>query len=526
MKSKVSRRIGGGAVALLCAWSANARQCPPAWGALGAGPNNYVYISTIWDPDGPTGPVLPRLVVGGEFTSPGSHILMYDNGVWQPIGTGFGAYVAGLATLPNGDLVAAGGFSGGVARWTGSAWTLLGGGVSGAGNEMAVAPNGDLILVGAFTTAGGVTVNNVARWTGSAWVALGAGVTGTIDSVAVAPSGEVYIGGAGLVAAGGIPVNGIARFDGTQWSALGTGVRKLNGDRGAVASILALPNGEIIAGGVFTTAGSVTSTGVARWTGAGWVSMNGGFNPENSASQGGSVFGLTRMPNGDVVAGGGIYASAVGATMYGVARWNGSIWNAIGSGIGTASSEATVPAVLALPNGDILAGGQFSVPANRIALWSAKMGPWIATHPAPTTSACTHPGAVALNAAVIPSLYPSVTYSWRKNGSPIPPSPRITGISGPTLTINPPLPSDAGAYTCVVTDACGASVSKAATLSIGGLPGDANFDGSLNFLDLNLVLSNFGASVSSGFDGDVDGDGVVSFADLNLVLSAFGQSCV
>lgn len=55
-------------------------------------------------------------------------------------------------------------------------------------------------------------------------------------------------------------------------------------------------------------------------------------------------------------------------------------------------------------------------------------------------------------------------------------------------------------------------------------PGDASGDGVVNFVDLNLVLSQFGQS-GLGLSGDINADGVVNFPDLNFVLSAFGQSC-
>lgn len=56
--------------------------------------------------------------------------------------------------------------------------------------------------------------------------------------------------------------------------------------------------------------------------------------------------------------------------------------------------------------------------------------------------------------------------------------------------------------------------------------GDVTDDRLVNFADLNVVLSNFGAAGPAGFvPGDADFDGVVDFRDLNLVLSFFGESC-
>jgi len=55
-------------------------------------------------------------------------------------------------------------------------------------------------------------------------------------------------------------------------------------------------------------------------------------------------------------------------------------------------------------------------------------------------------------------------------------------------------------------------------------PGDTNGDNTINFADLNTILSQFGQS-GAGLAGDVTGDEVVNFADLNTVLSNFGAQC-
>lgn len=53
-------------------------------------------------------------------------------------------------------------------------------------------------------------------------------------------------------------------------------------------------------------------------------------------------------------------------------------------------------------------------------------------------------------------------------------------------------------------------------------PADVNEDGVVNFLDLNMVLTSYGALAPTA---DTDGDGQVTFVDLNAVLSAYGQQC-
>lgn len=54
--------------------------------------------------------------------------------------------------------------------------------------------------------------------------------------------------------------------------------------------------------------------------------------------------------------------------------------------------------------------------------------------------------------------------------------------------------------------------------------GDANGDRVVDFLDLNIVLSNYGQS-GPALPGDLDADEDVDFVDLNIVLSAFGTAC-
>lgn len=57
-------------------------------------------------------------------------------------------------------------------------------------------------------------------------------------------------------------------------------------------------------------------------------------------------------------------------------------------------------------------------------------------------------------------------------------------------------------------------------------PGDANGDGAVNFVDLNIVLTEYGMSGPPGsLPGDLSGDGAVDFNDLNIVLTRFGSAC-
>jgi len=352
-------------------------QCTPGWQPFDPttasipGVNGQVFATTMWDPDGP-GPQTPRLVIGGSFTVAGNtlanRIALYDpaTGAWSALGTGMNNRVNALTTLPSGDLIAGGDFTfaGGVtvnriARWNGSAWSALGTGMSGgsfaAVNALTTLPSGDLIAGGQFSTAGGVTVNGVARWNGAAWSALGTGTSGgslpNVRALTALPSGDLIAGGE-FTTAGGVTVNGIARWNGSAWSALGPGMN------GPVFVLDRLPSGDLIAGGSFTTAGGVTVNNIARWNGAAWSALGTGMD--------GAVSALTTLPSGDLIAGGS-FTTAGGVTVNNIARWNGSAWSALGAGM-----NSIVLALTTLPNGDLIAGGVFTTAGLGVAPYIAR----------------------------------------------------------------------------------------------------------------------------------------------------------
>jgi hypothetical protein len=55
------------------------------------------------------------------------------------------------------------------------------------------------------------------------------------------------------------------------------------------------------------------------------------------------------------------------------------------------------------------------------------------------------------------------------------------------------------------------------------LPGDANLDGTVNGVDFNAVLSNYGRTGMDWRHGDFNGDGAVNGVDLNVVFANYNQ---
>ncbi|HEX6813495.1 MAG TPA: hypothetical protein VF384_17885 [Planctomycetota bacterium] len=315
-------------------------QCATQWvpGVGVPGVLGNVFATTVWDRDG-AGPLPPLIVIGGSFTGAGTvmtnNIAAYDpaNQVWSTFGSGTNDEVDALAVLPNGDLVAAGEFwlANGIpvnfiARWNGTTWSPLGAGVDGKVSALTVLPNGDLVAGGWFSLAGGSPANRIALWDGSTWSPLGSGTSG--------PAG----GGTG--GSSGPPIPG-----------------------GLVLALTTLANGDLVAGGTFTTAGGVAAPRIARWDGASWSPMCSSLAPTQDAS----VTALVRLANGDLVAA-GTFSAVDGVPANNIARWNGATWSPLGLG-----TSSRIDGLAVSPNGDLFAGGVFqqagTVPANRVARW-------------------------------------------------------------------------------------------------------------------------------------------------------------
>ncbi len=153
--------------------------------------------------------------------------------------------------------------------------------------------------------------------------ALQPGITGSADGFALASdsAGNVYVGGI-FTAAGGISASNIAKWNGSSWSALGTGVNNY------VFAIAIAPNGDVYVGGVFTTAGGSSANRIAKWDGSTWSAVGTGFD--------GACRALRFDSAGNLYAGGD-FSTAGGTSAARIAVWNGSTWFALGTGLAGAS---------------------------------------------------------------------------------------------------------------------------------------------------------------------------------------------
>jgi len=188
------------------------------------------------------------------------------------------------------------------------------------------------------------------------------GVDGEVDAVTTwdpdgaGPKPELLVVGGSFTIAGETFANNIATWDGNSWQPLGSGISgpyQLN-----PVYALTVYNGELIAAGPFTTAGGVTVNYIARWDGSSWQTLGSGMNRR--------VCALT-VYNGELIAG-GAFTTASGVSTRFIARWNGSTWQPLGSGVDR------IVTALTIYNEELIAGGQFTtaggVSAPGVARWN------------------------------------------------------------------------------------------------------------------------------------------------------------
>lgn len=195
-------------------------------------------------------------------------------------------------------------------------WHPLGAGLSGGFVQaLVVTANNELVAAGNFTFAGTTAIAGIARWTGSSWAPLGSGLAGLaagdwIQCATALPNGDVVVGGR-FTSIGGIAAANIARWDGVTWHALGAG---LTGSQAYARHLTTTATGDVLVAGSFTSAGGVAANAVARWSGSAWSSL--GWTQGSFAGG-----GLQVDAAGNVVVGFGGLA--------GIQRWNGVTWTQV-----------------------------------------------------------------------------------------------------------------------------------------------------------------------------------------------------
>ena len=379
---------GGVAVNRIAKWDG------ATWSALGSGMDNWVECLAVFD-DGSG----PALYAGGRLTFAGggtaNHIAKWDGSSWSPLGSGTNNDVLALAVFDDGSgggpaLYAGGSFTsaGGldvsyIAKWSGSTWSSVKG-MSNTVNALTVFDDGMgagslLYAGGSFVSAGSTPANRIAKWNGTDWAALGSGLTSgaspTVYSLTVFDDGGIsgpalFVGGA-FTLAGTNVANGIAKWNGLGWSALGVGVTSSR----LVRALTVFDDGNgggdaLFVGGNFLAAGGINAQRIAKWDGANWSQVGGGIQTPSSSN---AVHALAVFDDGGgpCLFAAGAYDRAGQIGIDNTAKWNGSNWFSLGTGL---SDDVQALAVFDDGTGPGLYAGGFlgtagGMAASRIAKW-------------------------------------------------------------------------------------------------------------------------------------------------------------
>jgi len=196
------------------------------------------------------------------------------------------------------------------------------------------------------------TINYAMQRYNGAWSAMNGGMNNVIYDFEVGRKGEIIAVGLFNLSNNSptaidpqIHSDCIAYWDGTQWRGYGAGV-----DTGTVINAVAIsPTGDIYVVGDFTNIGGVACNRIAKWNGSAWSALGTGLNA--------AAFSVKVAPNGDVYVGGS-FTTAGGTTAGYCARWDGSMWHNMGTYLGLNNTVYSI--VISNDGTQVFLGGAFT----------------------------------------------------------------------------------------------------------------------------------------------------------------------
>jgi hypothetical protein len=334
--------------------------------------------------------------------------------------------------------------------------------------------------------------------------------------------------------AGGAAVNNIARYNFATSSWSGTG--NSDGDWWNCTSLVLLPDGDVAVGGDFSLSSErwLENQNLARYnpTANTWSALTRWeyYNVE----------AMLMLPDGQLLIAAG-WRTWAPEQFVRLGRLN--LTTDTRSSLGVGPSQ--VPDHLALlPNGDLLAAGNFATAGNRIAhgfarFTAANLPPEIVIQPQSTTACPGYWAGMTVTAAGAEPM----SFQWRKDGVALDQQPLVVGLTR-ELYLYEITAEQGGVYDCVVSNPCGSTTSTPASLLIGSCacsPADVaggnhqygGPDGQVDAIDFVTFINWFSAADGYGVYADIAGDGedglqpdgVVDGADFIAFMNAFAAGC-
>jgi hypothetical protein len=101
-----------------------------------------------------------------------------------------------------------------------------------------------------------------------------------------------------------------------------------------VVNAIAVSGTDVFAGGTFSTAGGVAANLIARWNGTAWAALGSGMSLATTGTAAVNAIAVVGAGANRVVYAGGDFDSAGGVPAASVASWDGAAWHALGAGGG------------------------------------------------------------------------------------------------------------------------------------------------------------------------------------------------
>ena len=188
--------------------------------------------------------------------------------------------------------------------------------------------NNDIYACGSITKIGGTTVHSVAKWDGAQWQPAGNSFTEWVHRLESIGT-DLYAMPYNTTT----DSNHIYKWDGSQWQKEAKGFYLTTTNLGMYHSSSLYDaieyNGQLVVSGEFDVAGGKPIKGIASWDGTNWNALGTGLEDP--------ITGLNIYPHKMFIYNNNLYVvgnfkKAGGVTVNGIAYWDGAQWHAMGNG--------------------------------------------------------------------------------------------------------------------------------------------------------------------------------------------------